>query len=65
MTIERWTHKLYTGEVETATIKSDGDQYIVDGTEGGVFGIYKTYTWARKSLERYGYELAETKIVLY
>lgn len=65
MTKERWIHTLYSGKVETATITFDGLEYRVDSAdEPGLFNTYKSYTWAKKSLERYGFELADTEIIL-
>lgn len=65
MTTERWIHTLYNGKVQTATITFDGLEYRVDSAdEPSLFHIYKSYTWAKKSLERFGFELADTKIVL-
>ena len=65
MTIERWRHTTYDGAVTEATITGDGENYKVDSsTEPSLFNIYKSYTWARKSLEKYGFELVETKIIL-
>ena len=65
MTIERWRHTTYDGIVTEATITGDGENYRVDSsTEPSLFNTYKSYTWARKSLEKYGFELVETKIIL-
>lgn len=67
MTIEKWIHKIYDGTHEEAYIKYDGLQYTVCGYYTGrpiLFNTYKTYTWARKSLEKYGFTLESTKIIL-
>ena len=65
MTIEKWVHNLYDGTTEDAYIEYNGIDYTVySGKNAILYNTYKTYTWARKSLEKYGFELASTKIIL-
>ena len=63
MTIERWTHKLYDGSIEEGVIEYNGIDYLVY-VNHILQNIYKSYTWAKKSLEKYGFECVETKIIL-
>lgn len=64
MIIEKWTKKNNNGTTETAFIRYDGIEYTVCGDSPSLFNIYQTYTWARKSIEKYGFELKDTRIIL-